>query len=53
MALFNEKEMNKQVEKKSETKLSPQPPKQEKKPGEVVKIKGFQEKKKCNLSLLL
>lgn len=45
MALFNEKEMNRQVEKKSETKPSPQPPKQEKKPGEVVKIKGFQEKK--------
>lgn len=45
MALFNEKEMNRQVEKKSETKSSPQPPKQEKKPGEVVKIKGFQEKK--------
>lgn len=45
MALFNEKEMNRQVEKKSETKPSPQPSKQEKKPGEVVKIKGFQEKK--------
>ncbi|SDZ40796.1 hypothetical protein [Bacillus sp. 166amftsu] len=45
MALFNEKEMNRGVEKKSEAKPSPQFPKQEKKPGGVVKIKGFQEKK--------
>ncbi|CAI8821884.1 conserved hypothetical protein [Bacillus sp. IT-79MI2] len=45
MALFNEKEMNRGVEKKSEAKPSLQLPKQEKKPGGVVKIKGFQEKK--------
>ncbi|PHE53549.1 hypothetical protein [Bacillus pseudomycoides] len=45
MALFNEKEMNRGVEKKREAKPSPQLPKQEKKPGGVVKIKGFQEKK--------
>ncbi|HDR7495342.1 TPA: hypothetical protein QCX40_006112, partial [Bacillus cereus] len=48
MALFNEKEMNRQVEKKSENKPSLQPQKQEKKPGEVVKIKGFQEKKEMD-----
>ncbi|WIY58855.1 hypothetical protein [Bacillus arachidis] len=47
MALFNEKEMNNGVGKKSEAKPSPQLPKQEKKPGEVVKIKGFQEKKEA------
>lgn len=45
MALFNEKEMNNGVGKKSEAKPSPQLPKQEKKPRGVVKIKGFQEKK--------
>ncbi|MED4713181.1 hypothetical protein, partial [Bacillus pseudomycoides] len=45
MALFNEKEMNRGVEKKSEAKPSLELPKQEKKPGGVVKIKGFQEKK--------
>ncbi|PFW89709.1 hypothetical protein COL32_09090 [Bacillus pseudomycoides] len=45
MALFNEKEMNRGVEKKSEAKTSPELLKQEKKPGGVVKIKGFQEKK--------
>lgn len=47
MALFNEKEMNRKVEKKNEAKPSPQLPKQEKKPGGVVKIKGFQEKKEA------
>ncbi|PEY36666.1 hypothetical protein CN354_14120 [Bacillus cereus] len=47
MALFNEKEMNRKVGKKSEAKPSPQLPKQEKKPGGVVKIKGFQEKKEA------
>ncbi|PFZ05917.1 hypothetical protein COL60_22315 [Bacillus pseudomycoides] len=47
MALFNEKEMNRGVEKKSEAKPSPQLPRQEKKPGGVVKIKGFQEKKEA------
>ncbi|MCI0767515.1 hypothetical protein [Bacillus sp. TL12] len=47
MALFNEKEMNNGVGKKSEAKPSPQLPKQEKKPGGVVKIKGFQEKKEA------
>ncbi|PDX97358.1 hypothetical protein [Bacillus pseudomycoides] len=47
MALFNEKEMNRGVEKKSEAKTSPELPKQEKKPGGVVKIKGFQEKKEA------
>lgn len=45
MALFNEKEMNRGVEKKSEAKPPLELPKQEKKPGGVVKIKGFQEKK--------
>ncbi|MCR8860665.1 hypothetical protein [Bacillus pseudomycoides] len=47
MALFNEKEMNRGVEKKSEAKTSPELLKQEKKPGGVVKIKGFQEKKEA------
>ncbi|PFX41474.1 hypothetical protein [Bacillus pseudomycoides] len=47
MALFNEKEMNRGVEKKSEAKTSPELPKQEKKAGRVVKIKGFQEKKEA------
>lgn len=47
MALFNEKEMNRKVEKKNEAKPSPQLPKQEKKLGGVVKIKGFQEKREA------
>ncbi|EEM13551.1 MULTISPECIES: hypothetical protein [Bacillus] len=47
MALFNEKEMNRGVEKKSKAKTSLELPKQEKKPGGVVKIKGFQEKKEA------
>ncbi|MDC2867803.1 hypothetical protein [Bacillus sp. BP-3] len=49
MAVFNEKEMNNQVKKKSEVEPSLKPLKQtvqqEKKKGEVVKIKGFKEKK--------
>ncbi|WJE55844.1 hypothetical protein QRE66_30445 (plasmid) [Bacillus cereus] len=51
MALFNEKEMNRKVGKKREAKPSPQLPKQEKKPGGVVKIKGFQEKKEAQLTV--